>query len=227
LSHWEKAAEPDQEELAALWGEQLALDLAIGAISAGRDDEVLSLTPRFISRPSVFVGLLARMARTGRAELIRFVTEAVDRDPSVAAHRFSGRTLLHFASGSGCFDVVAVLLRHGADPNVADSGGHTPLYNVANECSSEQGPAVVRALVRAGADVNAHGGVTRATALHMAARRGYVDIARTLLDCGAAIDARDSKGDTPLHRAIKCRRDRISQLLMERGATATAIGTSR
>ena len=36
---------------------------------------------------------------------------------------------------------------------------------VANGCASEMGPEVVRALVRAGADVNGCSGVTRATAL--------------------------------------------------------------
>src|SRR5206468_13004031 len=96
--------------------------------------------------------------------------------------------LLHFAAGAGCLEVVALLLRLGADPNVQGRGDHTPLYCVANECASETGPEVVRALVRAGADVNACGGVTRATALHMAARRGYVDIARALLDSGAAVN---------------------------------------
>ena len=74
----------------------------------------------------------------------------------------------------------------------------------------------MRALVRAGADVDACGGVTRATALHMAARRGSVEIAGALLDCGAAIEARDAKGVTPRERAINCRQDRVSQLLKER-----------
>ena len=222
-----EAAEPVQEELAVRWREQCALDVTIDAIAAGRDEEALSLAPQFISRPSVFVGLLARMVQTGRAELLRFVMDAVERDPSIAASRFSGRALLHFASGAGCFEVVAVLLRLGMDPNQQDRGGHSPLYCVANQCASESGPEVVRALVRAGADVNAQGGVTRSTALHMAARRGYVAIARTLLDCGAAVDARDSKGDTPLQRAINCRRDGVSQLLVERGATATRTGRLR
>jgi ankyrin repeat protein len=149
--------------------------------------------------------------------LIRFVTNALEREPSLATRRFSGRTLLHFASGAGCCEVVAVLLRLGTDPNMQDRGGHTPLYCVANECATKTGPEMVRMLVRAGADVNACGGVTRTTALHAAARRGYLEIARALLDCGAAVEARDSKGDTPLKRAINCRRDRVSQLLMERG----------
>jgi hemoglobin len=214
-----EAAEPQHDELAARWGEQRILDDAIGAIAAGRDDEALALVPQFQSRPSVFVGLLARMVRSGRARLIRFVLDAVENEPSLAKRRFFGRTLLHFASGAGCLEVVALLLRLGTDPNVQDGGGHAPLYAVANECASGAGPEVVRALVRAGADVNACGGVTRATALHMAARRGYVGIARALLDCDAAMEAQDSKRDTPLQRAINCRRDAVAQLLVEFGAS--------
>jgi ankyrin repeat protein len=161
------------------------------------------------------------MVQSGRGELVRFVISAVESKPSLAHHRFSGRTLLHFASGAGCLEVVAFLLQLGADPNIQDSGGHTPLYRVANECGSEPGPDLVRAVVRAGADVNARGGVTRATTLHMAARRGYAGIASALLDCGAPIEARDSRGATPLQRAINCRRSAVSQLLVERGAAAT------
>ena len=216
-----EAAEPEHEELAARWGEQRVLDDVIRAIAASRDHEALALAPQVASRPSAFVGLLARMIQSGRAGLVRFVIDAVAREPSLSARRFSGRALLHFASGAGCSEVVALLLRVGTDPNMHDSSGHTPLYCVANECASETGPEVVRVLVGAGADVNACGGVTRATALHMAARRGYVEIARALLDCGAAVEARDNRGDTPLQRAINCRRDRVSQLLVERGAAAT------
>jgi hemoglobin len=217
-----EAAGPEHEELAARWGEQRVLDDIIGAIAAGHDHEALALAPQVASRPSAFVGLLARMIHSGRAALIRFAIDAVESEPSLAARRFSGRTLLHFASGAGRLEVVALLLRLGTDPNMQDRGRHTPLYCVANECASETGAEVVRMLVRAGADVNACGGVTRATALHMAARRGFVEIARALLDCGAAIDARDSKGDTPLQRAVNCRRDRLSRFLVERGNPATA-----
>src|SRR2546430_14807358 len=87
-------------------------------------------------------------------------------------------------------------------------------------------PEVVRALVRAGADVNACCGVTRATALHMAARRGHVEIARALLDSGAEVNARDRKGDTPLQRAINCRKNGVAQFLLERGHASTDRPTS-
>jgi truncated hemoglobin YjbI len=217
-----EAAAPEHEELAARWAAQRALDDAIAAIAAGDDAAALALAPQFASRPAVFVGLLARMIRSGRAGMIRFAIDAVDRAPSLAGVRFSGRTLLHLAAGAGCVEMVGLLLRLGTDPNVQDRGGHTPLYSVANECASDTGPELVRALVGAGADVNACGGVTRATALHMAARRGRVGITAALLDCGAALEAADRKGDTPLQRAIKCRRDEVAQFLEERRAKRKA-----
>lgn len=224
----QQAAAPEHEELAARWVAQRALDDAIGSIAGGHDQEALALAPQFTGRPSVLVGLLARMLESKRLPLIHFVIDAVEGEPSLAERRFSGRTLLHFASGAGCLDVVTSLLRLGTDPNQQDLGGHAPLYCVANQCASETGPQVVRELVQAGADVKACGGVTRATALHMAARRGYVGIAGALLDCGAALDGKDSKGDTPLQRAINCRRHAVVQLLVQRGASvATRPRVSR
>jgi hemoglobin len=187
------AGEPDHEELATRWSEQRVLDRVAATIAAGLDDETLALAPRFRSRPSVFVGLLARMVQSGRARLINFVVDAMENDSSLAPRCFAGKTLLHFAAGAGCLEVVVLLLRLDIDPDIQDRGNHTPLYCVANECGSEAGPGVVRALVRAGADVNACDGLTRATALHMAARRGHAEIAHALLDSGAAVNARDAK----------------------------------
>jgi ankyrin repeat protein len=72
---------------------------------------------------------------------------------------------------------------------------------------------VVHALVRAGARVDADDGVTGATPLHMAARRGNAVVAKALLECGANLEARDRRGDTPLKRAINCRKLHVAELL--------------
>ncbi|MBS1829215.1 MAG: ankyrin repeat domain-containing protein [Acidobacteria bacterium] len=208
-----EAAPAGHAELDARWEEQLALDAAIAAITSGDDAEAMQRAARFAGRPSVFTGLLVRMMRSGRAPLAAWVVEAVRRDPRLAETRFAGRTLLHDAAANGCLEVVELLLAIGVDANVTDRGGHTPLYAVANECGAPSGPDVVRALVRAGADSNACGGVTRATPLHMAARRGFVEVAEALLAHGANPSARDKKGDTPLQRARNCRQETMVRLL--------------
>ena len=215
-----EAPEPSHDELAGRWSQQRILEQAVAAIATGHDSEALALASGIPPGEAAFVGLLARMLQTNRSALIRFVVESVQRDPSLATRRNAGRTLLHVASGAGCGAAVALLLRLGLDPNLPGRGGHTPLYCAANECASEAGPEVVHMLVRAGADVNAQSGVTNATPLHMAARRGHVEIARALLDCGAALNMRDKKRDTPLDRAINCRREKVAQLLRERAAAA-------
>jgi ankyrin repeat protein len=120
--------------------------------------------------------------------------------------------------------MVELLLRLGADPNSKDGGGHTPLYCLANGYKYSDGGSVVRALVQGGANVNADDGVKHCTALHMAARRGNVEIAEALLDCGAEIDARDSLGDTPLRRSVNCDKAQVAYLLLKRGADVHSIG---
>jgi hemoglobin len=196
-------AESDHEELAARWSEQRVLDSVIAAIVEARDDETLALAPRFASRPSVFVGLLARMVQSCRARLIHFVIDAAESDRSLATRRFAGTTLLNFAAGEGCLEVVALLLRAWCGP---EHPGSRRTYAA----------RLRRERMRVGDGSRGSPGVTRATALHMAARRGHVEIARALLDSGAALNARDRKGDTPLQRAINCRKNGVSQLLLER-----------
>jgi ankyrin repeat protein len=91
--------------------------------------------------------------------------------------------------------MLSMLLHLGAKPDITDAGGHTPLYCLANECKPRGGGDVVRALVQASANVDARDLVKHCTALHMAARRGNVEVAEALLDCGANIQMKDSLGD--------------------------------
>jgi ankyrin repeat protein len=139
--------------------------------------------------------------------------------------RFAGRTLLNDAAAVGNLAAVELLLSLGADPDGRDGGRHTPHYSVGNECAVEQGASVVRARVKAGGDVDAHAGVKKCTPLHMAARRGNVELARALLECGAHIEARDSLGETPLRRAVNCDKIPIASLLLAKGADVRSVGS--
>jgi ankyrin repeat protein len=74
--------------------------------------------------------------------------------------------------------------------------------------------------------VNARERVKGCSALHVAARRGNLVVAQALLECGADIEARDKYGDTPLHRAVKCRQAEMVAYLLASGADAQAKSKS-
>jgi hemoglobin len=215
------------QEVARRWAAQRALDEAVAAVHSGAAELAIALVEgsSFKDNRAIHAGLLALMIGSGDGLLLDYVRAQLLADPPLAQERYSGRTLLHGAAAAGNCETVGLLLRLGADPNVADGGGHTPLYSVANECQARGAADVVRALVQAGARVDARDGVKHCTALHMAARRGNVEVAEALLDSGAGIELRDSLGETPLRRAVNCGQTNVARLLIERGADGHSKGS--
>jgi truncated hemoglobin YjbI len=207
---------PMRHEIESRWDAQRRLDEAVAAIRGGDADRAIALAENFDR--NILAGLLALMIGSGHSALPDYVHKKLRQDPTLTQERYAGRTLLHVAAGEGRLTTVELLLLLGADPNALDGGKHTPLYSVGNECKVSGGGEVVHALVRAGANVDAHDGVKHCTALHMAARRGNVEVAQALLDCGADIEARDTLGVTPLRRAINCRKPEVAALLLSRGS---------
>ncbi len=202
-------AEPD---LAKRWTAQTMVDALVAAVRSNNDDEAIAIAEHpdlNLFDASVRCGILSLMLRSRRPKLHDHAAEAIQTNPAIIKERFAGRTLLHDAAASGNLRFVNLLLTLGANPNEQTAGRPPPLYCVANECGSETGPAVVRALIAAGANPNAADGVKHCTPLHMAARRGHTAIAEALLACGADINARDTQGVTPLMRARNCRKPAI------------------
>ncbi len=200
------------------WDVEVTLDEVVNAIRNGDATRAISiagsqeLKQYFKRDPAALVKLLELMSRD--AGLLDYVLQTLRTNPELVRQSYArGRTLLHGAAGAGNLPVVDLLLCLGADPNSVDHAGHAPLYCVGNECSTPGGGDVVRALVQAGAHVDASGGVKHCTALHMAARRGHVEVAQALLNAGADVEAKDSRGDTPLRRAINCRKPAMIALL--------------
>ena len=201
-------------ELARRWHKQRTVDDAVAAIRDGDANGAIRLAG--MCDRTVVPGLLGLMIGTGDGALLRYLHQHLAGNPALAHARYAGRTLLHSAAAAGSLSTVVLLLRLGADPNALDGAKHTPLYCVGNECAGEESADIVGALVRAGARVDAQDGVTGATALHMAARRGNAVVAKALLDCGAAPHVRDRRGDTPLQRAVNCRKLHVAELLRSR-----------
>jgi hemoglobin len=199
-----EGAQCPHRQIAERWEEQRALELAVQAIHSGDPRPALALETDLVTEASLLALMLP-------AEC---VLERLRARPDLArVHHRRRRTLLHEAAASGSIAVAKLLLELGADVNAVDAAGHTPLYCLANECSFETGAEMVRLLVHSGADLTAGGGVQRCTPLHMAARRGSVGIAAALLNCGAPRDARDRRGDTPLMRAVNCKKTKVAALL--------------
>lgn len=220
------------QEITQRWNAQRMLDEAVAAIH-NRDAnhavalaECTTLQTHFQSNRTVLAALLASMINSGDSVMLDYVQGKLRADPHLAHEQHSyGRTLLHSAAAAGNLTLVELLLHLGAEPDRTDIGGHAPLYSVGNECKAPGGGKVVRALVQAGANVNARDGVKHCTALHMAARRGNAEVAEALLDCGADIELEDSLGDTPLRRSVNCNKTDVAMLLIARGADVHSKGS--
>ncbi|MCY4015172.1 MAG: ankyrin repeat domain-containing protein [Gammaproteobacteria bacterium] len=98
--------------------------------------------------------------------------------------------------------IIALLKAHGVayGPDHAEGGWPPIVY----QSRGDRGGSVarVRELIEQGADVNVrnHKGQS---ALHCAAKAGFVDIVALLLDHGAQVDAEDRAGETPLATALR------------------------
>jgi hypothetical protein len=83
---------------------------------------------------------------------------------------------------------------------------------------------VVRALIDAGADVNAKMELFFTfTALGFALEEGNPEIVQFLLDAGADVNSYDVEGKTALMTAIECRNFEVAQQLIDAGADPNAL----
>jgi len=138
-------------------------------------------------------------------------------DPSVTLD--DGTSILDFAT-SRCsgHEVLEVLIHGGANVNLADFRGLTPLHRLA-ACESSAITSIttgIKSLLKASSDVNALDDSGQSP-LHMAVS-GMV--ATVLLEARASSDRHDEEGQTPLHKAINRARLRgcgvVSALLEQR-----------
>ena len=123
-----------------------------------------------------------------------------------------GATPLLRAAKAADVAAIRLLLAHGADPNLPNIQGVTPVMAAAGLGSNEIDTrgrfktqpdqiASLDLLVKAGADINAHDNRGQ-TALHGAALFGYDDVIKDLVAHNADVNAKDQKGMTPLDSAM-------------------------
>ncbi len=124
-----------------------------------------------------------------------------------------GATPLLRAAKAGDVPAIKLLLAHGANVELSNIYGMTPLMAAAGLGSNEidtrgrfktQAQAIesIDLLVKAGADVNAREPRGGQTALHAAALWGWNDVIKDLVAHNADLRAQDAKGKTPLDAAM-------------------------
>ena len=130
-------------------------------------------------------------------------------------------TALHCAMSSDNEAVVGLLLRNGARHSISqlDAQGFAPIHvatdhgNIASvkrllAFKTFEAPGVLANLVTD----------KQKTALHIAAHRGFDDIANVLISHLANLDVVDKNGDTPLHIAADNHNECILEALIKAGA---------
>jgi len=170
---------------------------------------------------------------TGTAGVVSLLLEK-GADPNAGENR--GVTPLIAAAGVGNTAVARLLLERGANANAYAAGigqkTATPLMGAAHNGDVD----LTRLLLARKPDLDVkspdNDGTVKngpvafgsLTALHLATAAASPDVVKMLLDAGAAVDARDVRGTTPLIWAIATDRPepRIVRMLLDRGADRSA-----
>lgn len=130
---------------------------------------------------------------------INTLHELLEHDAQVNSYNTEGNTPLHLASIQAKANVVRCLIKYGADIDVRNREKDTPLQLAATKGDLE----VMRILLEANANVNLSNRYGNKI-LHQCAENGRLDIVKLLLHTGRCdVDARNSRGDTPLLTATR------------------------
>ena len=154
------------------------------------------------------------------------VRDLLEHGIDVDAHaNIEHSTPLHLASYCGGFKVAQLLLDYGANINVQDKTGRTPLHWTVIDMTDDLEDYffdAVRFLLEHGANVNAPDD-DDATPLHVVSKSGSIKATRLLLKHGADVHALSNIHPSPLHLASRRRDAEVARLLLEHGADVHAL----
>jgi ankyrin repeat protein len=170
----------------------------------------------------------------------------------VDARDINQTTPLHVAASYGAYHTAETLIRNGANVNAVNRQGNTPLHEIAGHWRPEKGHLdIASLLIKNNADVNAlnqdgrtpyylalkksRNDVavflkpltnTKLVSLHDAASDDNLSLIKILLAEGKNINQADTKGNTPLNRALMNKNVELAKYLVSRGAQLNTVNKS-
>ncbi|CAH1955978.1 unnamed protein product [Acanthoscelides obtectus] len=211
----------------------------LAACAAGDKDEVVRLLQKGADINTANVDGLTALHQACIDDNLDMVEFLVEHGADVNRGDNEGWTPLHATASCGFAYVARYLLERGADPAAVNCDGELPLdiadtremeellkqeiHNRGIDCDAartEEETAMLqdaKEWLSTGSThlVNAAHPGTGATALHVSAAKGYADVMRLLLQCGADVDAQDKDGWTPAHAAAHWGQRDACRLLAE------------
>lgn len=125
-----------------------------------------------------------------------------------------GRSALHHACLREKDDAAKILLAAGADADLYDKNGFTPLQ-LAIQMGNTDILSVFAEWQGGKADWNARTAEKQESLLHLAVRHGMEAPVRKLIDLGADICAVNEKGQSPLHLAVADNNSALADMLLK------------
>lgn len=170
--------------------------------------------------------VLATLAtRTDGANLVKAARLLLTYHADLNARNKNGNSVLHLAAAARNAALVELFLEQGVDPNVKNSKGETPLHqtsdvDIANlllkskanpRAEDDEGKRPIYHAVESGSPelvklliaLKSYSSFDDIiSTLHLAARRGNVEIMEALVKAGAKVDRMGNDRQTPLHEAV-------------------------
>ncbi|XP_070190179.1 protein phosphatase 1 regulatory subunit 12A-like isoform X12 [Littorina saxatilis] len=209
----------------------------LAACSSGDKDEVKKLLERGADINTANVDGLTALHQACIDDNLDMVEFLVEEGADVDVCDNEGWTPLHATASCGFTEIARYLLKHGANVAAVNNDGDLALDIAEDEemenllqkemdtkgvdadsARREEEDCMMADANRWLQDNNIEDNIhpkTGATALHVAAAKGYINVMNVLLQAGADINARDNDGWTPLHAAVHWGQEESCQLLVE------------
>ncbi|XP_029333814.1 protein phosphatase 1 regulatory subunit 12B isoform X7 [Mus caroli] len=195
----------------------------LAACSSGDTDEVKKLLARGADINTVNVDGLTALHQACIDENLDMVKFLVENRANVNQQDNEGWTPLHAAASCGYLNIAEYFISHGASVGVVNSEGEVPsdlaeepaMKDLLLEQVKKQGVDLeqsrkeeeqqmlqdARQWLNSGRIEDVRQARSGATALHVAAAKGYSEVLRLLIQAGYELNVQDHDGWTPLHAA--------------------------